>query len=473
MLSLITTVPEPAGRSRVYLAPFVAHLTGTMAANSTTMPLAPSIVAELFGLLGLTTYAPILLNGPQGNETVNAYFDAGTLRVTRVTGGSITYPTGTCVSAPVSGPQGVAGTFGSAGAQGAQGVAGGVGNSGIDGVPGSAGANGSDGSPGSVWYFGSGTPNPGTGTNIDYYLNATNGDLFTKGTGSWIVSGSLKGPGGSDGTNGAVWFNGVGAPAGSLGANDDFYINTANGDLYKKAAGTWGVIANIQGPQGVFGNDGANGSRWFFGNNAPLNTFGSSIDYYLDIDSSDWYQKSSGVWALGGSLKGVPGTPGSNGAAGYSQVMHIWMIRTSASNVGRNVQVIPQTNTVRYNNMTGATAGTAGTVDLDTGAYLVTGSYEAILTFASAYSGVAPSLTLEAEVYDGTSWNLVESYSTYAAHLFYGLNDTFTSGNGIHGMINCPGATGGFRVRVTGDWDPSFATANIAMTVKLTVLRVQ
>lgn len=50
------------------------------------------------------------------------------------------------------------------------------------------------------------------------------------------------GTNGTNGTNGApgsVWYSGVGAPAGGLGVNGDFYLNTANGDVYQKVAGAW------------------------------------------------------------------------------------------------------------------------------------------------------------------------------------------------------------------------------------------
>jgi hypothetical protein len=71
------------------------------------------------------------------------------------------------------------------------------------------------------------------------------------------------GTAGSNGANGAAGMNalvftqGAGAPDDGDGVNGDFYINTANGDLYKKAAGTWGApFINIVGPAGANGTDG-------------------------------------------------------------------------------------------------------------------------------------------------------------------------------------------------------------------------
>jgi len=48
-----------------------------------------------------------------------------------------------------------------------------------------------------------------------------------------------------------IWRYGSGAPSDALGNNGDYYLNTANGDVYYKTAGTWGApIANIMGPEG-------------------------------------------------------------------------------------------------------------------------------------------------------------------------------------------------------------------------------
>jgi hypothetical protein len=39
----------------------------------------------------------------------------------------------------------------------------------------------------------------------------------------------------------------------------DYYLRTSNGDVYNKIAGTWTVIANIEGPTGPTGPTGPNG----------------------------------------------------------------------------------------------------------------------------------------------------------------------------------------------------------------------
>jgi hypothetical protein len=57
-----------------------------------------------------------------------------------------------------------------------------------------------------------------------------------------------------------VWHVGAGAPAGGLGVNGDFYLNSSNGDVYQKAAGVWGVVDNLTGPTGANGANGAAGA---------------------------------------------------------------------------------------------------------------------------------------------------------------------------------------------------------------------
>jgi len=50
------------------------------------------------------------------------------------------------------------------------------------------------------------------------------------------------------------WHSGAGAPSVGLGDNGDFYLRTSNNDVYKKAAGVWAVVTNIQGSSGSAGN---------------------------------------------------------------------------------------------------------------------------------------------------------------------------------------------------------------------------
>jgi len=103
---------------------------------------------------------------------------------------------------------------------------------------------------GMSWYSGSGAPSSGSGVNGDYYLNTATGDVYTKASGSWgSPVANIRGPAGTNGSTGAAgstWYSGSGAPSSGTGVNGDYYLNTANGDVYTKASGSWGApTANI------------------------------------------------------------------------------------------------------------------------------------------------------------------------------------------------------------------------------------
>jgi hypothetical protein len=56
---------------------------------------------------------------------------------------------------------------------------------------------------------------------------------------------------GADGAPGSTWRNGSGAPSDGVGIDGDFYLRTSNGDVYKRTAGTYGIVTNIKGPAGT------------------------------------------------------------------------------------------------------------------------------------------------------------------------------------------------------------------------------
>jgi hypothetical protein len=93
---------------------------------------------------------------------------------------------------------------------------------------------------------------------------ATQGPAGPPGSGGGIGSGS-----------GSAWYQGSGAPTAGLGADGDFYLNTANGDVYQKTSGSWGAAAgNIAGPQGATGATGAQGAQGTQGPAGPAGAAG-------------------------------------------------------------------------------------------------------------------------------------------------------------------------------------------------------
>ena len=166
----------------------------------------------------------------------------------------------------VAGPQGLKGDTGATGATGPAGATGATGPAGSTGATGSTGPAGANGA---TWLSGSGVPASSLGNNGDYYLNTANSDVYNKVSGSWTKSANIQGatgatgsagPQGTAGANGSLWWNGTGVPASSLGSNGDFYLNLANSDVYNKASGSWTKVANIQGATGPIGATGATGA---------------------------------------------------------------------------------------------------------------------------------------------------------------------------------------------------------------------
>lgn len=98
------------------------------------------------------------------------------------------------------------------------------------------------------------------------------------------VSGADCGCGGSSGTGapgqrGSQILFGSGAPSGGLGLNGDMYINNTNGDVYSKISGTWTLELNIKGATGAAGAAGATGAA---GASGTTKLFNPNIAYTND-----------------------------------------------------------------------------------------------------------------------------------------------------------------------------------------------
>ncbi len=185
-------------------------------------------------------------------------------------------------------------------------------------------------------------PGSGTGKNGDLHIEPDNDfQLWEKIAGTWTALGPLEGPqgdagatgatgdtgpagangaAGAAGTNGATWRSGSGAPADALGANGDFYLDTATNDVYLKAAGTYSIVTNIQGDDGAAGaagddgDDGAPGAAGADGATItmdvgePDNGDGNNGDIYIDTDDAfTIYLKVAGSWEEQGELQGQDG----------------------------------------------------------------------------------------------------------------------------------------------------------------------
>jgi hypothetical protein len=179
--------------------------------------------------------------------------------------------------AGVNGKSGTDGDDGTDGTNGTNGTNGTDGNDGAPGAKGDPGADGDDGADGSAILKGTGAPAAGLGVDGDLYIDTVSRDVYQKAGGAWSIITNLSGgpagpkgdPGtpGSNGTDGASVLTGSGAPAAGVGDVGDVYIDSATGDLYAKSAGGWTKTGSLTGPAGADGADGAGatlrGADWF------------------------------------------------------------------------------------------------------------------------------------------------------------------------------------------------------------------
>ena len=188
---------------------------------------------------------------------------------------------------------------------------------------------------------GTGGPLSSLGSDGDLYLDTQEAVLYVKYSGAWSDVAVLRGPAGS---NGSTWSTGTGTPADALGADGDFYLDTASSDVYKKVEGTWTLVADL-------GQAGSPAAEWTVGDGEPQAGAGDDGDFHIDTSSSLIYRKIEGEWSVLASMEGPPGVPGSDGAA--------WLAGESdpASDVGDDGDYYLNTTTTAVFRKTGGAWG--------------------------------------------------------------------------------------------------------------------
>jgi hypothetical protein len=312
---------------------------------------------------------------------------------------------------------GCGGGDGKDGRDGAQGSAGPAGVNGKDGDDGAPGATGKDGAPGA------------DGTNG---TNGTNG---------------ADGTNGVDGADGGAILKGTGAPAVSLGADGDLYIDTVSRDVYQKAGGAWTVITNLSGgppgakgdtgakgdpgTNGTDGTDGTNGTSVRTGAGAPAAGLGAVGDVYIDSTTGDLYLKSAGGWAKTGNLMGPAGTDGTDGTDGTSPGESVGGVRWFAFALTSAFVDAPQlltseTYTAASSAATFTFTGASqhGRLAFDTSGSFVAGgvnlsSYESLALSATVTGGAVGKLVvvLNDGAKKGCQWDLAVAGPAYSVNL--------------------------------------------------------
>ena len=170
--------------------------------------------------------------------------------------------------------------------------------------------------PAPCWYDGEGSPYSVLGNDGDYYLDTANGDVYQKKDSVWEIiyryGKGDKGDEGPAGKDGTAVKTGTGNPTLTQvkGSTGDLYLDTYTGDLYEmQADGSWLLKTNIKGEDGA---------TWKFGNGTPQGkvTGAKAGDYYLDETEYVIYRYEDNTWKRVGSIKGIDGSAGLPGSSG-------------------------------------------------------------------------------------------------------------------------------------------------------------
>jgi hypothetical protein len=95
------------------------------------------------------------------------------------------------------------------------------------------------------------------------------------------------------------------------------------GDVNKvlRGDGTWATGGAVQ---------------WRSGSGVPSNGLGNDGDFYLNTANGDVYSKSSGSWTLQGNIKGATGATGASGSANLRDIVVVWSFSSSPTATGQN-----------------------------------------------------------------------------------------------------------------------------------------
>ena len=229
----------------------------------------------------------------------------------------------------------------------------------IKGEKGSKGDKGDTGSAGATWLTGTAVTgqaesNTATVENSkvgDLYFNTNTCDVYTctaENTWKWLanIKGSQgeqgdtgakgdKGDKGDTGSAGATWLTATTDPTNDTIANEnDLYLNTTSGNIFKKTSTGWDNIGNIKGAKGDTGSQGETGNAgatWLTGTaitgtgeNISATITGSKVgDLYFNTTTCDVYTcTAENTWKWLANIKGSKGEDGTSVYVGYDG--YIW-----------------------------------------------------------------------------------------------------------------------------------------------------
>ena len=155
------------------------------------------------------------------------------------------------------------------------------------------------------WLYGVGGPKAEQGALNDFYLDTAEGDLYQKTAEGWKNILKLFGKNGRDGV---VWFSGNGNPNGledktplTGSMKGDFYLDLKDSkfDVYQLDADgiTWNYLGTLKGDDGVTPQI----EGFLTGTGDPDSSLGKENDFYLNTATGEIWQKST-TWESKGSF---------------------------------------------------------------------------------------------------------------------------------------------------------------------------
>ena len=122
------------------------------------------------------------------------------------------------------------------------------------------------------------------------------------------------------GSTNTVWRSGMGVPADALGEENDFYLDAATSDVYRKSSGAYVLVVNIKGEKGDKGDKGDPGATGAVG---PMGTQGpQGLQGIQGLKGDKGDQGDPGVQGLQGiqGLQGLKGDKGDKGDPGIQGI---------------------------------------------------------------------------------------------------------------------------------------------------------
>jgi hypothetical protein len=224
---------------------------------------------------------------------------------------------------------------------------------------------------------------------------ATSGQVLGWNGSAWVPITISSGSGGTNGTNGTSFLAGTGNPASGLGNTGDTYLNESNGELWSKATGSWvdtGTtlhgVAGVAGPIGPAGPTGAAGTGWLYGNSAPAAGLGVANDLYLVLTTGEIWTNNAGTWTdTGVTLKGATGPQGPTGSgSGASETVSTYTA-AGALSVTDNVSYV-------VNNSGATMAMTLASPTANSGRVDIVQAGSGPISVAATIAGIAQTITI-------------------------------------------------------------------------------